>query len=73
MTLEGREREPLMLKECARSLRDVVGQNDHFSDFSRFCIFLVVLFGYGYDILLTKTNLFSFDRLHPANHHILKF
>ena len=73
MTLGDRKRELIMLKERAGSLRDVVGQNDHFSDISRFCIFLVVLFGYGYDILLTKTNLFSFDRLHPSNRHILKF
>ena len=73
MMLEGRKREPIILKERAGSLRDVVGQYDHFFDFGRFCILLVISFGYYQDILLTKTNMISFDRFHPSNHKILKF
>ena len=39
MKLEGIKREIIMLKEYAGSLRDVVGQYDHFSDYDGLFMF----------------------------------
>ena len=70
MTPEGIERESKMLKERTGLPRDVVGQYDHFSENGLFCILRVVLPGHCKYMLLTKTDLSSFDRLQPSNHKI---